>query len=144
MPNVVMLPLAIMVKDTQNLPNRIREWRLRRNNMKLEDLAKMLGTTTSQIARMERGDRTVSLDWLDRIAAALDVTPGDLLAKQANPGLPDERERELLLKIREGGESLLRTVEAVADVQRSFTPAPADPTPTPAAPPASTGDHRAA
>lgn len=126
MPNVVLLPLAIMVKETENLPNRIREWRLRRNNMRLEDLAEKVGTTTSQIARMERGDRTVSLDWLDRLALALDVTPGDLLAKHANPGLPDEREKELLKKIREGGEGLLRTVEAVADVQRSFTGAPAD------------------
>lgn len=134
MPNVVLLPLAIMVKETENLPNRIREWRLRRNEMKLEELARKVGTTTSQIARMETGKRTVSLEWLDRLAAALDVTPGDLLAKRANPGLPDEREKALLYKAREGGEPLMRTLEAVADVQRGFAPAPVDADATTAAP----------
>lgn len=114
-----MLPIAHMVKATETLPNRIREWRLRRN-ISMQGLAERVGTSVAQIQRMETGVRTVSFDWAERIAAAMDVTPGDLLARESNPFLPTDRERALLEKIRQGGELLLRTVEAVAMVQDKF------------------------
>lgn len=59
-------------------PNRIRQLRLDRD-MKLDDLRKLLGTSKSQLARLETGERDLTLPWMQRIAAALGVTPADLL-----------------------------------------------------------------
>lgn len=115
-----------MAKTTENLPNRIREWRQRRERT-LADLAKQVGTTPTQLQRMEVGTRPVLDKWLERIARALDVTEGELLAKSHNPWLVEGRERELIELIRSGDEQLLRTIEAVADAHRSFTPAPGEP-----------------
>lgn len=120
-----MLPIAIMVKETETLPNRIREWKIRRN-IKTAELAERVGTSIAQIQRMETGTRTVSFQWAERLAKALDVTPGELLAKEDNPFLPTDREKALLELIRKGGESLLCTVEAVAKVQTGFVDAGTD------------------
>lgn len=121
MQNLIFFPY--MAKTTENLPNRIREWRLKRK-VTLVALAKAIGTVHGQLQKMEVGDRPVTLEWLDRIAKALDVTVGELLHPSQNPHLPTDRERELLDKAREGGESVMRTLEAVADAQRSYTPPP--------------------
>jgi len=45
----------------------------------LTDLAKAVGTTKAQIQKLERGDRRLSLDWMERLARALDVKMSDLL-----------------------------------------------------------------
>jgi|TARA_R100000501_G_scaffold14680_2_gene26623 transcriptional regulator with XRE-family HTH domain len=45
-------------------------------------------TTPQTIGRLETGARTVSVDWLNRIAAALDTLPGDLVKLQDRPDIP--------------------------------------------------------
>ena len=59
---------------------RIREVR-RAKGMTLDDVAKASTppTTPQTIGRLETGTRTVSVGWLNRIAAALGVTAGDLV-----------------------------------------------------------------
>lgn len=56
----------------------IRQIRKRRG-MTLRELAARVGTTPQTIQRLETAHMTVSTDWLERIATALDVRPIDLL-----------------------------------------------------------------
>ncbi|MCU0729765.1 MAG: helix-turn-helix domain-containing protein [Sphingopyxis sp.] len=65
--------------------NSIRSVR-RAKKMTLEDVAARCKppTTAQTIGRLETGTRTLSLGWLNRIAAALNVEPRDLVA------MPDE------------------------------------------------------
>lgn len=45
-------------------------------------------TTAQTIGRLETGTRTVSVDWLNRIAAALGVSAADLVTLPERPDLP--------------------------------------------------------
>jgi transcriptional regulator with XRE-family HTH domain len=58
--------------------------------MTLEEVARRCSppTTAQTIGRLETGMRTVSVDWLNRIAAALDVTPADLVTLPDRAALP--------------------------------------------------------
>ncbi len=68
---------------------RIREVR-RAKGMTLLDVAHACSppTTAQTIGRLETGTRTVSVGWLNRIAAALEVTAGDLVALTDRADLP--------------------------------------------------------
>ena len=59
---------------------RIREVR-RARGMTLDDVARRCdpATTPQTIGRLETGTRTVSVDWLNRIAKALDIDAADLV-----------------------------------------------------------------
>lgn len=63
--------------------NRIRTIR-KDKGMTLADLAAACAppTTPQTVGRLETGMRTLSIDWLNRIAAALDVAPEVLLASE--------------------------------------------------------------
>ena len=67
---------------------RIREVR-RARGLTLDDVARRCSppTTPQTIGRLETGTRTVSIGWLNRIAEALGVTAGDLVAAQDSPDL---------------------------------------------------------
>ncbi|HET9510074.1 MAG TPA: helix-turn-helix domain-containing protein [Sphingomonas sp.] len=64
----------------------IREVR-RAKNMTLDDVARACvpPTTAQTIGRLETGTRTVSVGWLNRIAAALGVTASDLVTLPDRP-----------------------------------------------------------
>jgi transcriptional regulator with XRE-family HTH domain len=68
---------------------RIREVRKARN-MTLDDVARACEppTTPQTIGRLETGTRTVSVGWLNRIAAALEVEASDLVATGERSDLP--------------------------------------------------------
>lgn len=68
---------------------RIREVR-RAKGLTLLDVAVRCAprTTAQTIGRLETGTRTVSVGWLNRIAAALGVTAGDLVALPDHADLP--------------------------------------------------------
>jgi transcriptional regulator with XRE-family HTH domain len=68
---------------------RIREVR-RAQGLTLLDVANRCSppTTAQTIGRLETGTRTVSVGWLNRIAAALGVTGGDLVDLPTQPALP--------------------------------------------------------
>lgn len=63
-------------------------------------------TTPQTIGRLECGTRTVSLPWLRRIAAALDVDPGDLVK------LPDRSELPVAALINAKGAEAPRRAQA--------------------------------
>ncbi len=68
---------------------RIREVR-RARKMTLDEVAKACSppTTPQTIGRLETGTRTVSVSWLNRIAAALGVEASDLVDHPASAELP--------------------------------------------------------
>jgi transcriptional regulator with XRE-family HTH domain len=68
---------------------RIREVR-RARKLTLEDVARRCDppTTPQTIGRLETGTRTVSVGWLNRIAAALDVEAGDLVRLPQRDDIP--------------------------------------------------------
>lgn len=69
--------------------NRIRDVR-RARNLTLEEVAQRCAppTTAQTIGRLETGTRTLSLDWLNRIAAALEVESSALVSSSAASDLP--------------------------------------------------------
>lgn len=72
------------------MKTRIREMRQRRG-MTLQQLAAAIRpepTTAQTIGRLETGVRTVSLDWLAKIADALDCHIADLLELPGRPDIP--------------------------------------------------------
>ena len=61
------------------MANRIREHRQARG-MTLQQLADASGTTKSQIDKLEKSERRLTVDWLLRLAKPLGCDPRDLLA----------------------------------------------------------------
>ena len=57
--------------------NRIRELREARE-MTQEQLDQKLGTKQQTIGKLENGDRQLSVAWISKMAAALDVTPSEI------------------------------------------------------------------
>lgn len=89
--------------------NRIRAVR-KDKGMTLADLAAACEppTTPQTVGRLETGMRTLSLDWLNRMAAALGVAPEALLASEAR------RAPMVVARLgSEGAEALSRPREAV-------------------------------
>jgi transcriptional regulator with XRE-family HTH domain len=64
------------------LKNRITEIR-RAKGLSLADVAAAVGTTKSQIKKLENGDRRLTLDWMHRISKALGVSLTDLIPSSA-------------------------------------------------------------
>lgn len=81
----------------------IREVR-RAKGMTLEDVGRACipPTTAQTIGRLETGTRTVSIGWLNRIAAALGVAAADLVK------LPERAELEVLATLDAGGAQATR------------------------------------
>lgn len=86
----------------------IREVR-RAKGLTLDDVAQRCTppTTPQTIGRLECGTRTVSLPWLRRIAAALEVEPADLLR------LPDRAELPVAALLDDAGAHAPRRAQAV-------------------------------
>jgi transcriptional regulator with XRE-family HTH domain len=77
-------------------PNRIRELR-RAADMTLEQLAELVDSSAPQIARLEKGERRLTVDWMTRLALALGVTPQDLLQPNATAPVRKMGSRPLAL-----------------------------------------------
>lgn len=63
------------IKD--EYPNNIRRIR-KHKGLSLQKLADILNTSRSQLDKLERGDRRLTVDWLERISLALECSPIDL------------------------------------------------------------------
>lgn len=66
-------------KRNMSHSNRIAEIR-RAKDISQTELAERIGTTLSHIGKLERGDRRLNLDWLRKIAKALDVDLAELVS----------------------------------------------------------------
>ncbi|GGF22629.1 repressor [Aliidongia dinghuensis] len=60
------------------MSNRLKEFRARAG-LSMQALAERVGTTASQINKLEKGERRLTLDWMARLATALGIEAGDLL-----------------------------------------------------------------
>lgn len=69
----------MLYKAMTTTANRIREHRQARG-WTLQQLADASGTTKSQIDKLEKGERRLTVDWLLRLAKPLGCDPRDLLA----------------------------------------------------------------
>ncbi len=72
------------------METRVRELR-KRKGLTLQDLADRIQpepTTAQTIGRLETGMRKMTLDWLEKIAAALDCAPNDLVVHHDDEAIP--------------------------------------------------------
>lgn len=77
------------------MQNRIKELRKARG-LTLEALAGRVRSSNQQISNLENGKRRLNLDWLERLAVALECHPFELLADEPLPRTGEER---LLLEL---------------------------------------------
>ena len=103
--------------------NRVREWRKARG-LSLHELAAAVGAGLSfgHLARIERGQRDLSIYWMERLAPVLDCAPADLL----NPELGglSARERLLIDTYRDLPEGLRAGYDALRESHQPFRGAP--------------------
>jgi len=66
------------------MENRIKELR-RARGLTLQALAEKAGTTNQQISRLERGDRRLTTDWMERLGNALNCNPAALIGAYTDP-----------------------------------------------------------
>ena len=97
---------------------RIREIR-KAKGLTLQEVAERVRpqpTTAQTIGRLETGARALTLDWVDKIAAAMQVDPADLLA------LPDDG--DLLVKADVGADGRVRDSAEGVVALRLFAQSP--------------------
>jgi transcriptional regulator with XRE-family HTH domain len=66
----------------------------KQRGLSLRDVAHGAGTTPAQIQKLERGERRLTLEWMQRLARALGVEIADLLPTSDRS--PDGPEREIV------------------------------------------------
>ncbi len=104
------------------LPNRLRECR-KRANMSMNALAERVGTSKSQIDKLERGERRLSLDWMIRLAQALGCHPIEFLPLEV--GQRSQTDRWLAehgIEIIKKGQTLQIRLSRKPLIQLSFCP----------------------
>jgi len=69
------------------METRIREFRKLRG-LTLKELAERISTTPQTVQRLETANMTVSTDWLEKIANALNIEPADLIARPGGREIP--------------------------------------------------------
>lgn len=83
--------------------------------MSQETLASAVGCSKQQISDLERGSIQLTVGWMRRIAAALHVSPADLLSLQDNPLHLSDAERDLIARYRAATPDQQRNVERVTE-----------------------------
>ena len=87
-----------MKDESLNIGEKIRDLR-RSKRIRQKVLARMVGISPGALTNFEKGRRRISIDWLERIAEALDTPmafflPDEKETPKTSPG--DPRERRLL------------------------------------------------
>lgn len=80
-------------------PNRIRELRITAKKSQ-QALGDMIGVSKVTISDLELGKMRLDLDYMRRIARALDVQPADLFPLSDNPDGLTAEERQLIERLR--------------------------------------------
>ncbi|HIJ63097.1 MAG TPA: helix-turn-helix domain-containing protein [Rhodospirillaceae bacterium] len=75
--------------SSQDIPNRIREWRNHRR-MSLAELGEAVGLSRSEISKLESGNRRVRADHLVVLAKALKISPDELMDRETVHGMLGE------------------------------------------------------
>lgn len=69
------------------MENRLRHFR-EQASLTRDQLAGRMGISTSQLTKLERGERRLTKDWMERIAVALQISPADLFDDPATHVIP--------------------------------------------------------
>lgn len=80
--------------------NRIKELR-KKKHLTQKELAKLVGLDYTHIGRIENGDRTLDVEYLEKFAIALGVKPYELLPLEWQPTPISEKEQQILDIVRE-------------------------------------------
>lgn len=72
--------------------NNIREYRLAAG-LSMQALADKIGTSKSQIDKLEKGHRRLTVDWMQRLAPVLDCAMADLLPEEQSAKAQDNAPR---------------------------------------------------
>ena len=75
--------------------NRIKELR-KKKKLTQQELGKLVGLDYTHIGRIENGERTLDVEYLEIFAKALGVKPYELLPKEWQPQEITEEEKQLL------------------------------------------------
>ena len=115
----------------RDMVNRLKELRLAANYSQ-DKLAELVGTTGQQVSRLERTERKLSPDWMERFSKALDVPvtafiddrPLEAIRAKSAPDVPDEiDEIELLGLWREmqfpSKVALMKVAKIIAELARN-------------------------
>lgn len=100
-------------------PNRIRELRMEAG-LSQQALGDAVGVSKVTISDLERGEMQLTVDYMRRLAKALDVEPADLLSRTDNPIALSRDERELIERLRDADPELRDQLRKVADVILPF------------------------
>ena len=79
--------------------NRIKELR-KMTKLTQQELAKLVGLDYTHIGRIENGERTLDVEYLEVFATALGVKPYELLPKEWQPQAITEEEQQILALFR--------------------------------------------
>jgi transcriptional regulator with XRE-family HTH domain len=90
---------VLKFRRMDGLPNRIREYRKARGWTQAE-LADRAGCSYVQVSDLERGAVQLTQHWMRRFAAALDVSPADLLPPSQSGDSLSPVERDLVDRFR--------------------------------------------
>ncbi|WP_103728909.1 LexA family transcriptional regulator [Novosphingobium sp. HII-3] len=66
---------------SEAIPNRVRALRAERG-WSLAELAERAGTTASQIMKLEKSQRRLDLNWIERLACAFEISSTELMSGQ--------------------------------------------------------------
>lgn len=106
-------------------PNRIRELRMAAG-MSQQALGDRIGVSKMTISDLERGNMKLDVDYLARIADALQVAATDLLPRKLNPDSLTREERMLIERYRSASDEQRQQVQKVTEVLLPFAAEPRD------------------
>ena len=104
-------------------PNRIRELRMAAG-MSQQALGDRIGVSKMTISDLERGNMKLDVDYLARIADALQVAATDLLPRALNPDSLTREERMLIERYRSASDEQRQQVQKVTEVLLPFAVEP--------------------
>jgi len=79
--------MCACIGHISRMKNNIRAMR-ERAGLTQGQLAKAIGTTHGYVGKMERGEKRIALDWIHKIAGALNCRPDDLVSSDEGSALP--------------------------------------------------------
>lgn len=115
--NLLILP--IMAKNITNYPNRINYWR-KHYGLTLSEIARQCNSTTAQIGRLEKGERELTLNWMQRIASVIGVNAADLLPFSANPLAMDDDIKRLVENYKNSSNEGRQTLQSLSESSAQF------------------------
>lgn len=100
------------------MKNRIKILRKERG-FTLDALADLIGTSATQVQRLETGERRLNVDWIEKISKALEVLPADIFSETENKKEQNEQyDQNILTEILADIEAALDEAGYTLDPQR--------------------------